>query len=192
VLGGGDEFGVGLVGPVDPCGGGVGGLAELDVPVPRRPPRRSWPRPMPSAGRSSSPSTSSRPTNAGPAPCCAPSPPSWCCRRSGGHLCCHFAIRTLMTDAATHYGHDPDRVSPDPSGVRPYRPARSTRAQPARPLGMHGGLGCMAGGGDEFSVLGWQVREDVHLSSVGGNVDDQRDGVGNGCSDLVKTSGLGG
>jgi hypothetical protein len=28
-----------------------------------------------------------------------------------GHLCCHFAIRSLMTDAAGHAGHDPDRVS---------------------------------------------------------------------------------
>jgi hypothetical protein len=28
-----------------------------------------------------------------------------------GHLCCHFAIRSLMADAATHSGHDPDRVS---------------------------------------------------------------------------------
>jgi len=28
-----------------------------------------------------------------------------------GHLCCHYAIRTLMTDAATHAGHDPDRIS---------------------------------------------------------------------------------
>ncbi len=28
-----------------------------------------------------------------------------------GHLCCHYAIRTLMTDAARHAGHDPDRVS---------------------------------------------------------------------------------
>jgi hypothetical protein len=28
-----------------------------------------------------------------------------------GHLCCHFAIRSLMADAATHCGHDPDRVS---------------------------------------------------------------------------------
>ncbi len=28
-----------------------------------------------------------------------------------GHLCCHFAIRTLMTDAASHAGHDPDRMS---------------------------------------------------------------------------------
>ena len=28
-----------------------------------------------------------------------------------GHLCCHYAIRTLMTDAAVHSGHDPDRVS---------------------------------------------------------------------------------
>jgi hypothetical protein len=28
-----------------------------------------------------------------------------------GHLCCHYAIRTLMVDAAHHRGHDPDRVS---------------------------------------------------------------------------------
>jgi len=28
-----------------------------------------------------------------------------------GHLCCHYAIRTLMADAASHAGHDPDRVS---------------------------------------------------------------------------------
>jgi hypothetical protein len=28
-----------------------------------------------------------------------------------GHLCCHYAIRTLMFDAAAHTGHDPDRIS---------------------------------------------------------------------------------
>ena len=28
-----------------------------------------------------------------------------------GHLCCHYAIRTLMVDTAEHAGHDPDRVS---------------------------------------------------------------------------------
>jgi hypothetical protein len=28
-----------------------------------------------------------------------------------GHLCCHYAIRTLMTDAAGHSGHDPHRMS---------------------------------------------------------------------------------
>ena len=28
-----------------------------------------------------------------------------------GHLCCHYAIRSLMTQAAGHAGHDPDRVS---------------------------------------------------------------------------------
>jgi Insertion element 4 transposase N-terminal/Transposase DDE domain len=28
-----------------------------------------------------------------------------------GHLCCHYAIRTLMLDAAAHAGHDPDRIS---------------------------------------------------------------------------------
>lgn len=28
-----------------------------------------------------------------------------------GHLCCHYAIRVLMADAAAHAGRDPDRVS---------------------------------------------------------------------------------
>lgn len=28
-----------------------------------------------------------------------------------GHLCCHYAIRTLMTQAAEHAGRDPDRLS---------------------------------------------------------------------------------
>lgn len=28
-----------------------------------------------------------------------------------GHLCCHYAIRTLMVDAARAGGHDPDRMS---------------------------------------------------------------------------------
>jgi len=28
-----------------------------------------------------------------------------------GHLCCHFAIRSLMAQAATHSGNDPARVS---------------------------------------------------------------------------------
>ncbi|MDN5933387.1 MAG: IS4 family transposase [Pseudonocardia sp.] len=28
-----------------------------------------------------------------------------------GHLCCHYAIRTLMADTARHAGQDPDRVS---------------------------------------------------------------------------------
>ena len=28
-----------------------------------------------------------------------------------GHLCCHYAIRSVMADAAHHGGRDPDRVS---------------------------------------------------------------------------------
>ncbi len=28
-----------------------------------------------------------------------------------GHLCCHYAIRALMAQAATHSGHDPDQLS---------------------------------------------------------------------------------
>jgi Insertion element 4 transposase N-terminal/Transposase DDE domain len=28
-----------------------------------------------------------------------------------GHLCCHYAIRSLMAEAAAHSGHDPDRIS---------------------------------------------------------------------------------
>lgn len=43
-----------------------------------------------------------------------------------GHLCCHFAIRSLMVEAATHSGHDPDRVS----FVAALRITRQTLAHP--------------------------------------------------------------
>jgi hypothetical protein len=43
-----------------------------------------------------------------------------------GHLCCHYAIRSLMTQAATHAGHDPDRVS----FVAALRITRQTIAHP--------------------------------------------------------------
>lgn len=43
-----------------------------------------------------------------------------------GHLCCHYAIRSLMSEAATHSGHDPDRVS----FVAALRITRQTLAHP--------------------------------------------------------------
>ena len=43
-----------------------------------------------------------------------------------GHLCCHFAIRSLMAEAAAHSGHDPDRVS----FVAALRITRQTLAHP--------------------------------------------------------------
>jgi hypothetical protein len=43
-----------------------------------------------------------------------------------GHLCCHYAIRCLMGEAATHSGHDPDRVS----FVAALRITRQTIAHP--------------------------------------------------------------
>jgi hypothetical protein len=43
-----------------------------------------------------------------------------------GHLCCHYAIRSLMLQAATHAGHDPDRVS----FVAALRITRQTLAHP--------------------------------------------------------------
>ena len=43
-----------------------------------------------------------------------------------GHLCCHYAIRCLMADAAAHSGHDPDRVS----FVAALRITRQTLAHP--------------------------------------------------------------
>jgi hypothetical protein len=43
-----------------------------------------------------------------------------------GHLCCHYAIRSLMAEAATHSGHDPDRVS----FVAALRIVRQTLAHP--------------------------------------------------------------
>ena len=43
-----------------------------------------------------------------------------------GHLCCYYAIRCLMAQAATHSGHDPDRVS----FVAALRITRQTLAHP--------------------------------------------------------------
>jgi len=43
-----------------------------------------------------------------------------------GHLCCHYAIRSLMVQAAVHSGHDPDRVS----FVAALRITRQTLAHP--------------------------------------------------------------
>lgn len=43
-----------------------------------------------------------------------------------GHLCCHYAIRSLMADAARHSGHDPDRIS----FVAALRITRQTLAHP--------------------------------------------------------------
>ena len=43
-----------------------------------------------------------------------------------GHLCCHYAIRCLIAEAATHSGHDPDRVS----FVAALRITRQTLAHP--------------------------------------------------------------
>lgn len=43
-----------------------------------------------------------------------------------GHLCCHYAIRSLMAEAAIHSGHDPDRVS----FVAALRITRQTLAHP--------------------------------------------------------------
>jgi hypothetical protein len=43
-----------------------------------------------------------------------------------GHLCCHYAIRCLMGEAAHHFGHDPDRVS----FVAALRITRQTIAHP--------------------------------------------------------------
>lgn len=43
-----------------------------------------------------------------------------------GHLCCHYAIRSLMAEAAAHSGHDPDQVS----FVAALRITRQTLAHP--------------------------------------------------------------
>lgn len=47
-----------------------------------------------------------------------------------GHLCCHYAIRTLMAEAAHRAGRDPDRIS----FVAALRIARRSVAQGAFPL----------------------------------------------------------
>lgn len=46
-----------------------------------------------------------------------------------GHLCCHYAIRTLMVEAAQHARRDPDRVS----FIAALRIARRSVAQGAFP-----------------------------------------------------------
>ncbi len=52
-----------------------------------------------------------------------------------GHLCCHYAIRSLMAQAAEHAGHDPDRIS----FTAALRIARQTVAQQgAFPPSPHG------------------------------------------------------
>ncbi|SFY44256.1 hypothetical protein SAMN02787144_10451, partial [Streptomyces atratus] len=43
------------------------------------------------------------------------------------HLCCHYAIRTLMAATAAHTGQDPDRVS----FVKALRIARRSVTQSA-------------------------------------------------------------
>lgn len=43
-----------------------------------------------------------------------------------GHLCCQYAVRSLMAQAATHSGHDPGRVS----FVAALRSIRQTLAHP--------------------------------------------------------------
>ena len=40
-----------------------------------------------------------------------PTSPDLGLQETWGHLCCHYAIRSLMAEAATYSGHDPDRVS---------------------------------------------------------------------------------
>jgi len=61
-----------------------------------------------------------------------------------GHLCCHYAIRSLMFDAAEHAGHDPDRVSfvaalrisrrsIAQQGASPLTPATPSRGSGATP-----------------------------------------------------------
>lgn len=52
--------------------------------IPTKPARSSWPLRTGVAGRSKSPSMSSRPINVARVPCCGPNHRTWSCRRSGG------------------------------------------------------------------------------------------------------------
>ncbi len=47
------------------------------------------------------------------------------------HLCCHYAIRTLMFDAAEYTGHDPDRVSSSPRSASPANPSPNRALSPS-------------------------------------------------------------
>ena len=99
-----------------------------------------------------------------------------------GHLCCHYAIRSLMAEAATHAGHDPDRVS----FVAALRITRQTLAHPGAfspltstaataPPGSTSCAGCSAGStppGDARSAprvikrkyVKWHVKRAHHAN----------------------------
>ena len=66
---------------------------------------------MRNAGRSRWPSTSSRPTERGARAVLRSKSPALVEQEIWGYLCCHYAIRTLMFEAAHDAGVDPDRVS---------------------------------------------------------------------------------
>ena len=87
----------------------TGWSPRSSTPTRRQPP--SWPPPTPNGGRSSPPSTSSRPINAGPARCCAQEVPTSCCKRSGDTCAATTPSAHLMFDAAEQAGRDPDQVS---------------------------------------------------------------------------------
>ena len=79
--------------------------------TPTRRPRPSWPPPTPSAGRSRCAFDELKTHQRGPRTVLRSKSPDLVLQEIWGHLCCHYAIRTLMAEAADHAGHDPDRVS---------------------------------------------------------------------------------
>jgi hypothetical protein len=79
--------------------------------IPTTRPRSILPSGMRSVGRSSRCLMSSRFTSADLGPVLRSKSPELVLQEIWGHLCCHFAIRTLMWEAAGHTHVDPDRVS---------------------------------------------------------------------------------
>ena len=65
-----------------------------------------------------------------------------------GHLCCHYAIRSLMAEAADHAGHDPDRQLRRRATDRPGHHRPRGRFSPlTRQLNVPGCSSC-----DDFST----------------------------------------
>ena len=81
------------------------------VPDPAAAPQPSWPPSTASAGSSRRSCTSSRPTSAVRAWCCASQTPDGVRQEVWACLCVHYAIRWLMHTVALEADTDPDRLS---------------------------------------------------------------------------------
>ena len=99
--------------------------------TPPRPPRPSWPRPTPSGGRSSSAFDELKTHQRGPRTVLRSKSPDLVLQEIWGHLCCHYAIRSLMADAAAaRRATTPTGSASSPRCGSPGNPSPSGRFSP--------------------------------------------------------------